>query len=77
MYSKDGWRWEQAKKDVMNNLWKKSVLYGLMENINNPAINVAYAILHHGDVEKTMKELKEYNERHRIRIVFQKLFDKI
>lgn len=77
LYSKDGWRWEQAKKDVMNKLWKKSVLYGLMENINNPAISVAYAILHHGDVGKRMKELEEYNKKHKFRIAFRKLIDKI
>lgn len=77
LYSKDGWRWEQAKKDVMNKLWKKSVLYGLMENINNPEINAAYAVLYHGDAEKAMKELEEYNKKHRFRIAFRKLIDKI
>lgn len=76
LYSKDGWRWELAKKRVMNKLWKKSVLYDVIEGVNTPLINLARAILNHGDTDKAMKELDEYNKKHRFKRGLYSLFNK-
>lgn len=60
----------------MNKLWKKSVLYDVIEGVNTPLINLARAILNHGDTDKAMKELDEYNKKHRFKRGLYSLFTK-
>ena len=35
LYSKSGWKWERAKKKVMEELWEKSILFKLMKGIED------------------------------------------
>lgn len=38
--AKDGWRWEYEKKKIMNKFWKRSILYGLIYDIDNPELRM-------------------------------------
>ena len=38
LYTKSGYRWEREKKDVMKELWEKSILFEKINESNNQTV---------------------------------------
>ena len=72
--AKDGWRWEYEKKKIMNKFWKKSILYGLIYDIDKPDLRMVKGMLYGADdIDKLIIECDEYNKKHWIKRKLKRL----
>lgn len=75
VYIEDGRAWKRAKKKVIKKFWNTSFLNALINNIDNPHIDVLKAMLFGTEnIEKVLEKSTEYAKRHPIKKKMGKLY---